>query len=135
MARLYREAPLNGIWEGSGNIIALDVLRAADKSPATVPAFIEEVRAAKGGDKQLDRAIARLEIELREPAEQEGRARRVAEMMAVALQASLLVRHSPSAMADAFCATRLEGGGSAVYGTLPAGIDQRAIVERATMHR
>jgi putative acyl-CoA dehydrogenase len=133
MARLYREAPLNGIWEGSGNIIALDVLRAAAKSPASVQVFLDEVRAAKGGDKRLDRAIARLEAELRQPEEQEARARRIVEMMAVALQASLLVRHSPSAMADAFCATRLDGNGGAVYGSLPAGIDQRAIVERAQM--
>ena len=133
MARLYREAPLNGIWEGSGNIIALDVLRAASKSPASVPAFLDEVRAAKGGDKRLDRAIARLEAELRQPEEHEARARRIVEMMAVALQASLLVRHSPSAMADAFCATRLDGNGGAVYGSLPAGIDQRAIIERAQM--
>lgn len=133
MARLYREAPLNGIWEGSGNIIALDVLRAASKSPASVPVFLDEVRAAKGGDRRLDRAIARLETELRQPEEHEARARRIVEMMAVALQASLLVRHSPSAMADAFCATRFDGNGGAVYGSLPAGIDQRAIVERAKM--
>jgi putative acyl-CoA dehydrogenase len=133
MARLYREAPLNGIWEGSGNIIALDVLRAASKSPASVPAFLDEVRSARGGDRRLDRAIARLEAELRQPEEQEARARRIVEMMALVLQASLLVRHSPSAMADAFCATRLEGNGGACYGSLPAGIDQRAIIERARM--
>jgi putative acyl-CoA dehydrogenase len=133
MARLYREAPLNGIWEGSGNIIALDVLRAVSKSPASVPAFLDEVRSAKGGDKRLDRAIARVETELRQPEEQEARARRVVEMMAVVLQASLLVRHSPSGMADAFCATRLEGGGGSCYGSLPAGIDQRAVVDRARM--
>ena len=133
MARLYREAPLNGIWEGSGNIIALDVLRAAAKSPESVPAFLDEVRLAKGGDQRLDRAIARLEAELSQPEEHEARARRIVERMAIALQASLLIRHSPAAVADAFCATRLDDDGGAAYGSLPAGLDQRAIVERARM--
>jgi putative acyl-CoA dehydrogenase len=131
MARLYREAPLNGIWEGSGNVIALDVLRAAARSPESVPAFIAEVRAAKGGDRRLDRAVDRLEAELRAPEEHEARARRIVETMAVALQASLLIRHAPAAVSDAFCATRLGDEGGAVYGSLPAGLDQRAIVERA----
>lgn len=131
MARLYREAPLNGIWEGSGNIIALDVLRAAARTPESVIAFLAEVRAAKGGDKRLNQAVDRLEAELRKPEEQEARARQIVEKMAVALQASLLIRHSPHAISDAFCATRLDGAGGAAYGSLPAGFDQRAIVERA----
>jgi len=131
MARLYREAPLNGIWEGSGNIIALDVLRAAAKTPASVDVFFDEVRRAKGADRRLDRAVERLETELRNPLEQEARARRTVEKMALALQASLLIRHSPAAVADAFCATRLDGDGGAAYGGLPAGIDRRALVERA----
>jgi putative acyl-CoA dehydrogenase len=134
MARLYREAPLNGIWEGSGNIVALDVLRAAAKSPDSVPAFLDEMKQAKGGDSRLDQAIARLETELRQPEEREARVRRTVEMMAVTLQASLLVRHSPHAVADAFCATRLDGAG-ATYGSLPAGLNQRAIIERAQMTR
>ncbi len=133
MARLYREAPLNGIWEGSGNIIALDVLRAAARSSESVPAFLDEIRLAKGGDARLDRAIDRLETELHRPEEHEGRARRIAGRMALTLQASLLIRHSPQAVADAFCTTRLGEEGSAVYGNLPAGLDQRAIVERARM--
>lgn len=131
MARLYREAPLNGIWEGSGNIIALDVLRAASRSPGTVPAFLDEVRRAGGGERRLDRMVARLEDELRRTEEHEARARRIVEKMATALQASLLLRHAPSAVADAFCATRLEGDGGAVYGSLPAGVDRHAIVDRA----
>lgn len=135
MARLYREAPLNGIWEGSGNIIALDVLRAAAKTPHSVVALVDEMRLAQGGDKRLDRAIARLEAEIRKPEEHEARARRIVEMMAVALQASLLVRHAPHVVADAFCATRLEGCGGAAYGSLPAGIGQRSIVERAQVGR
>ncbi len=133
MARLYREAPLNGIWEGSGNIIALDVLRAAAKSPESVPAFLDEVRTTKGGDRRLDRAIDRLEVELRRPDEHEARARRIVEKMAVAMQASLLIRHSPHAVADAFCSTRLGEDGGGTYGSLPAGLDQRGIVERARM--
>jgi putative acyl-CoA dehydrogenase len=131
MARLYREAPLNGIWEGSGNIIALDVLRAASRSPHSVPAFLDEVRRAKGGDRRLDGMMARLESELAAPQEHEARARRIVERMALCLQASLVIRHSPPAVADAFCATRLDGDGGSVYGSLPVGLDQRAIVERA----
>lgn len=131
IARLYREAPLNGIWEGSGNIIALDVLRAASRSPQSAPAFLDEVRRAKGADRRLDHVVARLETELAAPEEHEARARRIVEKMAIALQASLLIRHSPSAVADAFCATRLGDDGGAAYGSLPAGLDQRAIVERA----
>jgi len=131
LARLYREAPLNGIWEGAGNVIALDVLRAAAKTPQAVAAFVAEVRAAKGGDRRLDAAVDRLEAELGRPEEHEARARRIVEQMAIALQASLLIRHSPHAVADAFCASRLDAGRSAAYGCLPAGLDQQAIVERA----
>jgi putative acyl-CoA dehydrogenase len=135
MARLYREAPLNGIWEGSGNIIALDVLRAAAKTPESVDVFVAEIRTAKGGDKRLDHAVGRLETELRNPQEHEARARRIVEKMAIALQASLLVRHSPQFVSDAFCATRLEGDGGVAYGSLPVGIDQRVIIERAQVER
>jgi putative acyl-CoA dehydrogenase len=133
MARLYREAPLNGIWEGSGNIIALDVLRAAARSPDSIPAFIAELRQAKGGDRRLDRMVERLQDELGSAREPEARGRRIVEQMAIALQASLLIRHSPQALADAFCVTRLGGDQGAVYGSLPAGLDQRAIVERARL--
>jgi putative acyl-CoA dehydrogenase len=131
MARLYREAPLNGIWEGSGNVIALDVLRAAAKVPASVVAFLDELRMAAGGDRRFDRAVAQLEAELRRPEEQERRARRIVGKMAVALQASLLIRYSPCVVSDAFCAARLDSEGGAAYGSLPAGLDQRAIIERA----
>ena len=133
LARLYREAPLNGIWEGSGNIIALDVLRAAARSPDSVPAFIAELRQAKGGDRRLDRMVERLQDELSSAREPEARGRRIVEQMAIALQASLLIRHSPQALADAFCVTRLGGDQGAVYGSLPAGLDQWAIVERARL--
>jgi putative acyl-CoA dehydrogenase len=131
MARLYREAPLNGIWEGSGNIIALDVLRAMARTPESVPAFLDEVRRAKGGDRGLDLEVAQLEAELGAAEEHEARARRIVERLALCLQASLVVRHAPSAIADAFCATRLAGDRGAAYGCLPAGLDRRAIIERA----
>jgi putative acyl-CoA dehydrogenase len=98
-----------------------------------VPAFLDEVRKAKGGDRRLDRMIAGLEAELAAPAEHEARARRIVERMALALQASLMLRYSPSAVADAFSATRLGQDGGANYGSLPAGLDQRAIVDRARM--
>ena len=133
MARLYREAPLNGIWEGSGNIIALDVLRAIARQPETVAVLLDEVRRAQGGDRRLDGMIARLEAELGASQEHEVRARRIVEHMALCLQASLVVRHSPSSVADAFCATRLAGDGGAVFGCLPAGLDRRAIIDRARM--
>ncbi|WP_395708103.1 acyl-CoA dehydrogenase family protein [Reyranella sp.] len=131
MARLYREAPLNGIWEGSGNIIALDVVRALARTPETAGAFLDEVRRARGGDRKLDDMIRRLETELAAPGEHEARARRLAERLALCLQASLVVQHSPSAVADAFCATRLAGDGGVAFGCLPGGLDRRAIVERA----
>jgi len=131
MARLYREAPLNGIWEGAGNIIALDVLRAMEKTPESVGVFLDEVRLAAGADRRLDRAVDRLEDELRRAEEREARCRRLVERMAVVLQASLLLRQSPSAVAEAFCAGRLDGDGAAVYGGLPPGTDQAALIERA----
>ncbi len=131
MARHYREAPLNGIWEGSGNVIALDVLRAAAKQPESVTVFLDEVRQARGADRRLDALTESLAAELAAPAELEARARRIAGRMALALQASLLIRGAPQAVADGFCAARLGEGLSGVYGELPAGIDQQAIVERA----
>jgi putative acyl-CoA dehydrogenase len=127
LPRLYRESPLNSIWEGSGNVNALDVLRALEREPETEEAFLAEVRLAAGVDARLDGAIRRLERELASPSE-EG-ARRLLERLAVALQGSLLVRHGAPEVADAFCASRLEGPGG-VFGTLPASLDLGAIVER-----
>jgi putative acyl-CoA dehydrogenase len=127
LPRLYRESPLNSIWEGSGNVNALDVLRTLEREPESAEAFLAEVRLAEGADDRLDGATRRLERELAAPS-QEG-ARRLLERLAVALQASLLVRHSPAEVADAFCASRLaEPGG--VYGTLPANLALAAIVDR-----
>jgi putative acyl-CoA dehydrogenase len=131
MERLYREAPLNGIWEGTGNVICLDVLRAMQREPDSVGIFLDEVRKAKGSDARLDAFAAQLELRLAKINDLEPIARRVVEMMAFALQASLLVRYSPPAVADAFCTTRLDGDWGRAFGTLPQGLDTQAIVDRS----
>jgi putative acyl-CoA dehydrogenase len=131
MERLYREAPLNGIWEGTGNVICLDVLRSMQREPETVDAFLAEVRLARGADARLDAFTDGLERRLTNLNEFEPIARRVIEMMAFALQGSLLVRHSTPAMADVFCVTRLAGDWGRAFGTLPNGLDTQAIVDRA----
>jgi putative acyl-CoA dehydrogenase len=129
LPRLFRESPLNSIWEGSGNVNALDVLRAVGREPESVEAFLAEVELAAGADARLDRAVAELKDELADPDDAELRARRLVERLALALQGSLLVRHGDPAVADAFCASRL-GGGGGVFGTLPRGLELGAIVER-----
>jgi putative acyl-CoA dehydrogenase len=131
MERLYREAPLNGIWEGTGNVICLDVLRAMRREPETVEVFLGEVAKARGGNAQLDAFAEDLAKRLANPAALEPVARRVVEMMAFALQASSLVRYSSPAVADAFCATRLAGDWGQAFGTMPQGLDTQAIVDRA----
>ncbi len=134
MPLLYRDAPLNSIWEGSGNVAALDVMRAMIKEPDGLPAFMAECELGAGGDARLDAHLERL----RERAEAafagedpQFVARRLVEELALALQASLLVRHAPPAVADAFCAARLDGDSGRVYGTLPSGVDAGAIIDRA----
>jgi putative acyl-CoA dehydrogenase len=132
MPRLYREAPLNSIWEGSGNVNALDVLRAMAKEPGALEATLAEIDAAEGADARLDAFNAGLKAEFTDLDALETRARRIVEKLALALQGSLLVRHAPHAVADAFCASRLAGDGGLAIGTLPAGTDFRAIVDRHT---
>lgn len=131
LPRLYREAPLNGIWEGSGNVICLDVLRAMAREPGATELFFAELGEAKGANRRLDAAVERLGRAVRDPGEVEFRARQLTEAMAVSLQASLLVRHAPGFVADAFCAARLGGEGGAVYGTLDPSVDVDAILCRA----
>jgi putative acyl-CoA dehydrogenase len=131
LPRLYREAPLNSIWEGSGNIQCLDVLRAAAREPGALPALLDEIKLAAGADRNLDAAIADLESEFANLKDIERRARRVVEKLAVTLQASLLVRAGNTAVADAFCASRLGGDRGYAFGTLPAGTDCRVIADRA----
>jgi putative acyl-CoA dehydrogenase len=131
MPRLYREAPLNGIWEGSGNVNALDVLRAMGKEPETVEAFRAEVSAAAGADAQLDAAIADLDKALLD-ADERG-ARRLVERMSTIFAASLLVRHASPAVADAYCATRVGGDWGMAYGTLPAATNTDAIIAQMAL--
>lgn len=129
MARVFRQSPLNSIWEGSGNVICLDVLRAIGREPACVDALMDELRAAAGADRRLDQFVAGIADRLTRPVEQRD-ARVLCESLGVALQGSLLVQHGPSSVADAFCAGRLAGEGRC-YGTLPAGVDVDALIERA----
>ncbi|WP_395364773.1 acyl-CoA dehydrogenase family protein [Streptomyces sp. YH02] len=131
MPRLLRESPLNSVWEGSGNVQALDVVRALRTEPAALDAFLREVGAARGADHRLDRAIRGLLVELADLEGIEARARRIAERIALVLQGALLVRWAPPEVADAFCAARLGGDGGAAFGTLPHTLDLRALVERA----
>ncbi|MEV2229207.1 acyl-CoA dehydrogenase family protein [Streptomyces phaeochromogenes] len=131
MPRHYREAPLLSIWEGSGNVNALDVLRALGRSPDTADALFTELALAHGADARLDAAVLRLKDQLSDPDGAETGARRLVELMALALQGSLLVRHAPAAVADAFCATRLGGDWGHAFGTLPASADLDAILNRA----
>ena len=130
--RLYREAPVNAIWEGSGNIQCLDVLRAMGKTPEVVEAFFAELRHTQGQNSLLDQHVRSLGKEFADTADLQYRARHVVERMALALQASLLVRSAPAFVADAFCASRLAPQGSFNYGALPRGVDATAIIERAT---
>ncbi|MFJ7995577.1 acyl-CoA dehydrogenase family protein [Streptomyces sp. NPDC096310] len=131
MPRLLRESPLNSIWEGAGNVQALDVLRALQREPAALNAFLQEVGLARGADHRLDRAIKGLLTELADLAGIEARARRLVERMALVLQGSLLVRWAPPEVADAFCASRLGGDWGAAFGTLPHTLDLASVVERA----
>ncbi|MFF8192787.1 acyl-CoA dehydrogenase family protein [Streptomyces bobili] len=131
MPRLVRESPLNSVWEGAGNVQALDVLRALRREPQALNAFLQEVGRARGADHRLDSAIKDLLTELADLDGAEARARRIAERFALVLQGSLLVRFAPPEVADAFCASRLGGDGGGAFGTLPHTLDLRALVERA----
>ena len=130
--RLFRESPVNAIWEGSGNVQCLDVLRALSKTPAVLEAFFVEVGTARGAHAALDRYVAHLAKDLKDLQDFEYRARDVVDRMALAIQASLLVRHAPVFISDAFCHSRLEQLGHHNYGTLPRGVDVAAIIARAT---
>lgn len=133
MPRHYREAPLLSIWEGSGNVNALDVLRALRRESGAAEALFGELALAEGADARLDAAVTRLEGQL--TGASESGARRLVELMALTLQAALLVRHAPPAVADAFCATRLGGDWGHSFGTLPDAADLDAILLRALPER
>lgn len=132
MPRLLRESPLSSIWEGSGNVAALDTLRAMAKQPDSVEALVAELDAASGVDGRLDEAIAGVRKDLADLSDVEYRARRLVERLALVLQGSLLVRHGDEAVADAFCASRLAGDWGSAFGTLPTGVDTGRILNRVT---
>ena len=129
MPRLLRDSPLNSIWEGSGNVAALDVLRVMAKEPDAMPAFMAELELARGSDPRLDTHLDHLRA--LNPADPQWEARTLVEDLALGFQASLLVRHAPESVAHAFCASRLAGGGGRAFGTLPGEVDAEPIVERA----
>ncbi|HEX8494952.1 MAG TPA: isovaleryl-CoA dehydrogenase [Pyrinomonadaceae bacterium] len=131
LARLYRDVPLNSIWEGSGNVQCLEMLRAVKKDAGTLEMILLEIRAAHGGNRHFDSFTDRLERELADSSQLEARARRLAELLALALQGSLLVRHAPPEVSDAFCASRLAGDARLVFGTLPQGTDFGVVIERS----
>jgi putative acyl-CoA dehydrogenase len=131
MPRLLRESPLNSVWEGAGNVQALDVLRALQREPGALDAYLREVGTARGADHRLDGAIKDLLTELADLQGVEARARRLVERLALVLQGALLVRYAPPAVADAFCASRLGGDRGSAFGTLPHTLDLASIVDRA----
>jgi putative acyl-CoA dehydrogenase len=131
LPRLYREAPLNSVWEGSGNVTALDVLRAVTREPDSTDAVLAEVDAAARLDTWFDRGVRELRTELR--GREERRARRLAEMLALCLQGSLLLRYAPTEVSSAFVASRfLPDGPWRTAGTLPAEAHTEALVDRIT---
>jgi putative acyl-CoA dehydrogenase len=131
MPRLYREAPLISIWEGSGNVAALDTLRAMGREPETIEAFFGELERAVGMDPRYDDALAMIRKQFTDLDELQYRARRIVEQLAMLLQASLLLRQGPAPVAEAFVASRLAGDWGVAYGTLPTGVDTEAILDRA----
>jgi putative acyl-CoA dehydrogenase len=133
MPRLYREAPLMSIWEGSGNVTALDTLRAAAKQPESVAALMDELDAARGNDARYDAFVDGLGSAFADPDTIQLRARRIVGDLAVAVQASQLLRHGHPAVTEAFLASRLAGDHGDVFGTLPAGLDLTPIIDRATL--
>jgi putative acyl-CoA dehydrogenase len=131
LPRLYREAPLNSIWEGSGNIMCLDVLRAARREPTAVTALLAELALARGGDARLDRHVARLAAKFTDALDEAG-ARRLSADIALALAAALLVRTAAPALADAFCASRLGESYAGTLGMLPPGVDCAVVLAQAS---
>jgi putative acyl-CoA dehydrogenase len=131
LPRLYREAPVNSIWEGSGNVMCLDLLRALRHDPAAADTVAQELAPARGAEPRLDRAAAALLERLRAPQPSEAEARRLAEQLVLVLQAALLVRHAPAAVAEAFCVSRLAHDRGACFGTLPSNVDFGAVIGRA----
>ena len=131
LPRLYRQAPLNSIWEGSGNIQCLDVLRALNREPATAEALMAELESARGGHPALDREIGALREELADKDNIEPRARYVTERAALAIQAAVLIRGGNRVVSDAFCESRLGGQRGQAFGTLSPLAPMQALIERS----
>jgi putative acyl-CoA dehydrogenase len=131
MPRLYREMPVNSIWEGSGNIMCLDVLRAAGRSPDSLDAVVAELNVSRGVDPRFDRFCLKLTDDLTGSPPHEGDARRIVERLVLALQATLLLKHGTVTVADAFCASRLDRDSGGAFGTMPRGIDAGRIARAA----
>ncbi len=131
MPRLYREMPVNSIWEGSGNVMCLDVLRAARRTPDALTAVMSELKNAQGADRRYDQFCRELEGDFADDGSNEGQARRLVERLVLALQGALLIQDGTAEIADAFCASRLSGDGGGVFGTLPRTIDSGVIARRA----
>jgi putative acyl-CoA dehydrogenase len=130
LPRLYRESPLNSIWEGSGNVIALDVLRAIGNEPGTIEALFAEIDLGRGEDGRFDEFAAAIARDWKSLAGDPRQARRLVERLALALQGSLVVRFSPTALVDAFCVSRLAGDHGLAFGTLPTSVESSKIIER-----
>jgi putative acyl-CoA dehydrogenase len=131
MARLLRESPLNGIWEGSGTVTALDAVRARRISPESAQVLLADVATAAGAHPAYDAGLTELTAQVRQEPDP-ATARRLCSLTARVFAASLLIRHAPPGVADLFCATRLGGVGERVFGELPTGHPTRAIVAAAT---
>ncbi|EGN75028.1 acyl-CoA dehydrogenase [Idiomarina sp. A28L] len=131
MARLFRESPINAIWEGSGNVQCLDILRAIDKEPEVLDAYFEELKRAQGADRRFDSFMADLKNSFTDSSNLQYRARNIADRMALALQGALLLQHAPQSVAEGFCAGRLSGHTGLNYGNLPINVDCEAIINRA----
>jgi putative acyl-CoA dehydrogenase len=131
LPRLFRESPVNAIWEGSGNVIALDVIRAMSREPHATAAFLAELDLAQGANRGVDAAIAELHRTLAGMSDPESQARSIVERMAVVWAASLMVRHADEAASDAYVASRVLGEGGAMFGTLPVGTETAVLAEAA----
>lgn len=132
MPRLFRESPLMSIWEGSGNVAALDALRAIGREPQTLAALLDEFDSAVGADRAYDEAVAAVKDSLGDSESLEYRARHLVGRLAALLSASLLIRYGHPAVADAYVRSRLDGSWGAVFGTLPGGVDTATLIARAT---
>lgn len=135
LPRLYRDAPINTIWEGSGNVQCLDILRTLSKDPAAVEAVMAEINRSKGADSRLDHRIKQLHQHLSDNSNPEFRARQLAEHLALCLQGAILIEEAPPLIADAFCAARLQGGSGNTYGMLPTTVDCATIIDRGRIRK